>query len=507
MKDAGLGAHGHRPGERRRAAPPRPPAAATSSPLLEINIAGRPGRAVQHHRRSRPGPLRGRRGGGDHQGDGRPGGQHHLRHRHRRAHGRRGARSRSSPPASTATRRRDTSSARHRRSPTRRVRAGRESRDYMRELDEQRAAAAVPVVARRGRSAQEQAAQAESRAAAATAGAVADGARTHASRRRRARRVRRPRRSRTSTSRPSCAAAADRPTRPAVRRRALRDPARLAVEGPRAHRCAARAGRDSIRGPARRRLQGRPGRAPAATRSRPASTVLGENRVQEAEAKVADAARRRHGTSWATSRATRPPGPRAVRRHRVGRLAGARRSGSIASSPESGRAERRLPVYLQVNVDADPAKAGFTPAAWRPTCDGLLALARARGARAHDRRACSVDEPEAARPTFVGLRASCPNACGRGVPTSGPGPLDGHDRRLRGGRGGGATLVRVGRAIFGERPSGLSGCADTLDPDALRPHLPEVLRDGHLAAGARSGAVELDRPDASGARSGASCTR
>ena len=62
---------------------------AISSPLLGDQHQRRPGRPLQRHRRSQPRPLRGGRGGGDHQGDGRPGGQHHLRHGHRRAHGRR----------------------------------------------------------------------------------------------------------------------------------------------------------------------------------------------------------------------------------------------------------------------------------------------------------------------------------------------------------------------------------------------------------------------------------
>ena len=64
--------------------------AAVMSPLLEVNITGRARHPVQRHRRQRPRPLRGQRGGRGDQGGRRSGGQHHLRHRHRRPDARRG---------------------------------------------------------------------------------------------------------------------------------------------------------------------------------------------------------------------------------------------------------------------------------------------------------------------------------------------------------------------------------------------------------------------------------
>ncbi len=60
---------------------------ATSSPLLEANIAGRPGRPVQHHRWPGLSLSEVEEAAAHHQGDGRPGGEHHLRHHHRRPHG------------------------------------------------------------------------------------------------------------------------------------------------------------------------------------------------------------------------------------------------------------------------------------------------------------------------------------------------------------------------------------------------------------------------------------
>ncbi len=66
MKDAGsaLMGIGRASGENRAAEAARQ---AIASPLLEVNISGRPGRPVQRHRRPEPRPVRGRRGGGDHQ--------------------------------------------------------------------------------------------------------------------------------------------------------------------------------------------------------------------------------------------------------------------------------------------------------------------------------------------------------------------------------------------------------------------------------------------------------
>ena len=100
MKDAGsaLMGIGRGSGEGRAADAAKE---AIASPLLEVNIAGAQGVLFNITGGPTLEPLRGRRGGGDHQADRRPRGEHHLRHGHRRAHGRRGGRSPSSPRAST----------------------------------------------------------------------------------------------------------------------------------------------------------------------------------------------------------------------------------------------------------------------------------------------------------------------------------------------------------------------------------------------------------------------
>jgi PLP dependent protein len=113
------------------------------------------------------------------------------------------------------------------------------------------------------------------------------------------------------------------------------------------------------------------------------------------------------------------------------------------------RPGRPLPVLLQVNVAGDPAKAGFDEDGAAAALPGLLDLPHLRidGLMTIGRLAAT---PEEARPTFRAL------ADLRSV-------LRGLDPRLGGDLSmgmtddfevaveEGATLVRVGRAIFGER--------------------------------------------------------
>ena len=113
------------------------------------------------------------------------------------------------------------------------------------------------------------------------------------------------------------------------------------------------------------------------------------------------------------------------------------------------RPGRPLPVLLQVNVDEDPAKSGFMAAALEASLPRLLTLPglEIRGLMTVGR---FVTDPDTARPTFVGLRR-----------------LSDHLRQIAPGLGHelsmgmsadfevaveeGATIVRVGQAIFGAR--------------------------------------------------------
>src|SRR5437867_4508268 len=138
--------------------------------------------------------------------------------------------------------------------------------------------------------------------------------------------------------------------------------------------------------------------------------TLGENRVQERQAKVADV------NAVSTYAAGEQP-----RWHLVGPLQSnkarravelfdvietvdsvdlAERLDRIAAEVRPGRP---LSVLLQVNVDADAAKSGFAPAALERDLDEILALPALSvdGLMTVGRL---VDDAELARPTFVALR-------------------------------------------------------------------------------------------------------
>jgi len=175
--------------------------------------------------------------------------------------------------------------------------------------------------------------------------------------------------------------------------------------------------------------------------------VLGENRVQEAEAKTALV----HGARW----------------HLVGTLQSnkARRAVElfdvIESVDSTGLARRidrlagelrpgtRFAVFLQVNVDEDPAKAGFETDAVAAAVPEILSLEHidVRGLMTVGRLAAS---PEQARATFRGLRSM-----GERLRAANPG-LGGElsmgmsdDFEVAVEEG--ATVVRIGQALFGHR--------------------------------------------------------
>ena len=179
-------------------------------------------------------------------------------------------------------------------------------------------------------------------------------------------------------------------------------------------------------------------------------TTLGENRVQEAESKAGLVA----GATW----------------HLVGPLQSnkAKRALAVFATIESvdgvELAERldrlagevrpgeRVPVLLQVNVDRDPAKTGFDPAGLEAALPSLARLSHleVRGLMTVGRL---VERAEDARPTFVALR-SLSERLRAGVgsflgPELSMGMSDDYPVAIEEG----ATIVRVGRALFGERHS------------------------------------------------------
>jgi pyridoxal phosphate enzyme (YggS family) len=176
-------------------------------------------------------------------------------------------------------------------------------------------------------------------------------------------------------------------------------------------------------------------------------TLFGENRVQEALAKVPEVP----GARW---HLVGPLQSNKARRaieafdmvETLDSVGLAQRLDRIAG--ELGRAS--MPVLLQVNVDRDAAKSGFAPDELEAAIADIRGLARldVRGLMTIGRE---VARPEDARATFAGLRELGERLRGT-WPGLGPelsmGMSDDYPVAVEEG----ATIVRVGRALFGERP-------------------------------------------------------
>lgn len=175
--------------------------------------------------------------------------------------------------------------------------------------------------------------------------------------------------------------------------------------------------------------------------------TFGENRVQEAADKIAALP----GVEW----------------HLVGHLQGnkaarARALFAVIESVDSlelaqrldraspaGGSGRPFPIYLQVNVDGDPAKAGFAPAELEAFLDEMASLPSLE-LRGLMTVGLLVDRAEDARPTFRRLTELSAHLRAR-APHLGPGLSMGMSDDFEVAVEEGATVVRVGRAIFGER--------------------------------------------------------
>ena len=187
---------------------------------------------------------------------------------------------------------------------------------------------------------------------------------------------------------------------------------------------------------------------------------FGENRVEEAERKIPEvAARVSEPLSWhmighIQSRKVRAIPPLFAMVHSVDRLKIAHKLSQQAA--ESGK---MLDVLLEINVSGEASKSGFAAAGWSEdaalretlwqsvrevlTLPGL----RLRGLMT---MAPIVEDMEAARPVFADLarlRAALAESLGIDLPDLSMGMTDDYPVAIEEG----ATIVRVGRAIFGER--------------------------------------------------------
>ena len=175
---------------------------------------------------------------------------------------------------------------------------------------------------------------------------------------------------------------------------------------------------------------------------------LGENRVQEAAEKI-------EGTRGGRWHLVGPLQANKARRaleavdviQSVGSLELAQRLDRIAGEVRPGE---RFPVLLQVNVADDPAKTGFEPDGVEAAIAELLALPNLRvdGLMTIGRLVATAEE---ARPTFVALR-DLRERLRAANPSLGPALSMGMTDDFEVAVEEGATIVRVGRALFGERP-------------------------------------------------------
>ena len=176
--------------------------------------------------------------------------------------------------------------------------------------------------------------------------------------------------------------------------------------------------------------------------------LFGENRVQEALPKMAAVP----GARWHLVGHLQ----RNKVRHAVGAFELIHSVDGEALAAEidrrAGAAGLVQPVLLEVNVAAETTKHGVGE-------EGLPALAEAVAAlRALDLRGLMtipppVEEADRARPWFArlrGLRDGLERRLGRDLPELSMGMSDDFEVAVEEG----ATLVRVGRALFGGRPAG-----------------------------------------------------
>jgi pyridoxal phosphate enzyme (YggS family) len=134
----------------------------------------------------------------------------------------------------------------------------------------------------------------------------------------------------------------------------------------------------------------------------------------------------------------------------VDSVALAERLDRLARDARAASPTARYPILLQVNVDDDPSKAGLAPAELDAAVERACALGAldVRGLMTIGRL---VADAEAARSTFAALRRASERLRGVGAPI-GPVLSMGMSDDFEVAVEEGATIVRVGRAIFGERP-------------------------------------------------------
>lgn len=183
---------------------------------------------------------------------------------------------------------------------------------------------------------------------------------------------------------------------------------------------------------------------------------FGENRVEEAEAKIPAvrellAARgggadiRWHLIGHIQSRKARRAVEPYVLVHSVDRLKIARRLDRFA-----GEVGRVLPVLLEINVSGEPTKFGFSPEEVLEVAGEIVALPHLR-VQGLMTMAPLVEDPEEARPVFAALRRLRDRLAERYPEAEWHHLSMGMTNDFEVAIKEGATIVRIGTAIFGPR--------------------------------------------------------
>ncbi len=188
-------------------------------------------------------------------------------------------------------------------------------------------------------------------------------------------------------------------------------------------------------------------------------TDFGENRIEEAAPKIA-----------ALPQSAAQPG---LRWHMIGHVQSrkareaARAGFALVHSVDSVKLAERLsryaqaagrvqPVLLECNVSGEESKSGFaaTPASqWSALLEEFAKIQALPGVQVRGLMTMAPlgADHETARPVFQRLRALCDMACAQLPPDDWAELSMGMTDDFEGAIAEGATLVRVGRAIFGER--------------------------------------------------------
>lgn len=181
--------------------------------------------------------------------------------------------------------------------------------------------------------------------------------------------------------------------------------------------------------------------------ARAGQVLFGESRVQEALPKAASLppVLEWHFIGHLQANKVRKALPHFALFHSVDNLNLARDIARIAAETE-----QKARVLIEVNISGEVTKYGFSPTALEDSIDSLLGLPQLEIAGLMTMAPYS-ENPELARPTFAALREFRDRLEARGgivLPELSMGMSGDFRQAIHEG----ATLVRVGTAIFGSRP-------------------------------------------------------